>query len=352
MKTKSLKGRDFLAGSDFSREEIESILDVAAELKSERARGVFHDDLLRAKTLFMIFYNRSLRTRNSFEAAMTQFGGHAHSLDTSQIYLPAIEGQEVAYSTERVADVARVLDRMGDAIAIRCYGKPVNWEYGAAHAMLEEFARWAEVPVINMADDLHHPCQGLADILTAKERFGGYRGVKWTTVWAYSPSVGKPPGVPHADILYATMLGMDVTLSYPKGLDLDPGIVAKAGEYAAASGGSFKIIHEFEKAFEGAHVVNPKAWAPRVLFQPPVGEGSEEKAKALYDQYKTWKCTEETMALTDKYAIYLHCLPADRNFEVTNEVMDKTEGPGWTSAVFDQAENRLHAQKAVLSMIL
>src|SRR3990172_10967269 len=156
MKTTSLRGRDFLTVSDFTREEIETILSVAEDLKRERAKGKPHDDLLRGKTLFMIFYNQSLRTRNSSEAGMTQLGGHAHYLDPSKIYTPAMEGREVAYSTERVSDVARVLDRMGDAISIRCYGDPVDWEYGAAHAMLREFARWSEIPVLNMEDDVYH----------------------------------------------------------------------------------------------------------------------------------------------------------------------------------------------------
>ncbi len=157
MKTETFKGRDFLAETDFTREEIETILQVAEDLKRERAKGQHHDDLLRGKTLFMIFYNKSLRTRNSFEAGMTQLGGHAHYLDPEKIYAPTLEGREVAYSTERVSDVARVLDRMGDAIAIRCYGDPVNWEYGGAHKMLREFARWADIPVLNMEDDIYHP---------------------------------------------------------------------------------------------------------------------------------------------------------------------------------------------------
>ena len=222
MKTTTFRGRDFLAETDYSREEIEQILALAEELKMDRAKGKLHDDLLRAKTLFMIFYNQSLRTRNSFEAGMTQLGGHAHYLDPSKIYTPAMEGHEVAYSTERVSDVARVLDRMGDAIAIRCYGDPVEWEYGGAHEMLQEFARCADIPVLNMEDDIYHPFQGLADVLTVKEKFGGFKGVKFTMSWAYSPSVHKPRAVPQSAILYASMLGMEVTLAHPKGMELDP----------------------------------------------------------------------------------------------------------------------------------
>ncbi len=352
MKTRSLRGRDFLAETDFTREEIETILQVAEDLKRDRAKGVLHDQMLRSKTLFMIFYNQSLRTRNSFEAGMTQLGGHAHYLDPDKIYTPAMEGHEVAYATERVSDVARVLDRMGNAIAIRCYGDPVQWEYGGAHAMLKEFARWADIPVLNMEDDVYHPFQGLADVLTVKEKFGGFKGVKFTMSWAYSPSVHKPRAVPQSAILYASMMGMEVTLAHPKGMELAPDILAQCDAYAAASGGSFKIVDDFNAAMEGAHVVYPKAWCATPIFQAPIGQSDPKKTQAIFDQHKDWICTTKTMELAAKNAIYLHCLPCDRGFEVTNDVIDKTSGTGWTSAAFDEAENRLHVQKAVMSLVM
>lgn len=352
MKTKGLRGRDFLAETDFTREEIETVISVAEDLKRDRATGKYHDDLLRSKTLFMIFYNQSLRTRNSFEAGMTQLGGHAHFLDTTKIYAPAMEGKEIAYATERVSDVANVLARMGDAIAIRCYGDPVDWEYGAAHALVREFARCADIPVLNMEDDIYHPFQGLADILTVKDKFGGFSGIKYTMSWAYSPSVHKPRAVPQSAILYAAMMGCDVTLAHPEGMELDPKILKQCEVYAEAANGSFKITNDFEEGFDGAHVVYPKAWAPSVFFKPPVGEDDEDKAKGIFEQYKDWKTTARHMEMADKNAIYLHCLPADRGYEVTNEVMDKISGPGWTSAIYDQAENRLHGQKAVMSLVM
>lgn len=352
MKTRTLSGRDFLAETDFSREEIETMLNVAEHLKREYATGIFHDQLLRAQTLFMIFYNQSLRTRNSFEAGMTQLGGHAHYLDPDKIYTPALEGHEIAYTTERVSDVARVLDRMGDAISIRCYGDPVDWEYGRAHDMLREFARWCDIPVINMEDDIYHPTQGLADILTVKEKFGGFNGVKFTMSWAYSPSVHKPRAVPQSAILYATMMGMDVVLAHPEGMELDPVILDQCQVYADSNGGSFQISHDFEDAIRGANVVYPKAWCPTALFQPPVGNHDPKEAQAIFDRHQDWICTERIMDLAAKNAVYFHCLPCDRGYEVTNEVIDKTSGPGWTSAVFDEAENRLHVQKAVMTLLM
>ncbi len=347
MSVQGWKGRDFLAETDFSRQEIEEILRVAAELKEKRKKGKPHTDLLAAKTLFMIFYNQSLRTRNSFEAGMTQLGGHAHYLDPNKIYTPAMEGQEKAYSTERVSDVARTLSRMGDAIAIRCYGDPVNWKYGGSHEVLCEFARWADIPVLNMEDDVYHPFQGLADILTVKEKLGGFKGVNFLMSWAYSPSIEKPRAVPQSAILYATMMGMNVTLAHPAGMELAPDILKTCQTYAQQHGGSFKVSSDFQDALKGQDVVYAKAWCATPIFLPPIGERNNAKTQEIFDANKHWIVDKKNLALAKKNAIYMHCLPADRGFEATNEVMD---GP--QSVIFDEAENRLHVQKAVMSLVM
>ncbi len=352
MKTETFRGRDFIALTDWSREEIETILDVALDLKRRFVMGEPHDHILRGKTLFMIFYNRSLRTRNSFEAGMTQLGGHAHYLEPEQIYTPALPGKEVAYTTERVSDVARVLSRMGHGIAIRCYGEPVDWVYGAAHELIRNFAYWADIPVLNMECDKEHPFQALADILTVKEKFGGFSGVKFVMSWAYSPSIHKPRAVPQSAIIAATMMGMDVVLAHPEGFELDPEIIKVCEENVKRYGGSFQIVHDMKEAFRGAHVVYPKSWAAVPIFKPPVGEDSPQKARELFEANRHWICDAEKMKLAHPEAIYMHCLPCDRGFEVTDEVIDKTEGPGWRSVVFDQAENRLHVQKAVMAMVM
>ena len=353
MKTESFVGKDFLTLLDWSKEEVETILDVATDLKRDFAMGHYHDQLLRAKTLFMLFYNQSLRTRNSFEAGMTQLGGHAHFLDPNKIYTPALEGKEVAYSTERVSDVAQVLSRMGHAIAIRCYGDPVDWEYGGANALLREFARWSDIPLLNMEDDKYHPFQALADVLTTREKFGTFKGVKFVMSWAYSPSIHKPRAVPQSAIIAASLMGCDTVLAHPPEFDLDPEVIAACEANAAMNDASFSITNDFESAFEGAHVVYPKAWAPKVFFKPPVGEDNEAKAKEINDQYKNWKMTSELMETAYHDAIYMHCLPADRGYEVNNDVIDNTTPKrGWSSAVYDEAENRMHVQKAVMSLIM
>ncbi len=346
MKTDTFRGRDFLTLLDYTREEVETILDVAQDLKRKRATGEKHH-LLEDKTLFLIFYNQSLRTRNSFEAGMTHLGGHAHFLDPSKIYSPALEGREVAYSTERVADVARTLARMGEGIAIRCYGDPVDWEYGGSHAIMREFARWSDIPVINMECDKYHPCQALADILTVREKCGGFSGVKFTMSWAYSPSVHKPRAVPQSAIIAASMMGMKVTLAHPKGMELDPEVLKSCRELAKAGGGSFRVTNSFEDGLEGADVIYPKAWCATPIYQKPVGRADEKATQKIFDRNKKWICDRRHLRMAKKSAIYMHCLPCDRGFEVTDEVID---GP--QSVVFDEAENRLHAQKAVMALTM
>jgi ornithine carbamoyltransferase len=353
MKTEIFKGKDFITLLDWKKEDIETVLKVALDLKQRFAMGEIHDDILRAKTLFMIFYNQSLRTRNSFEAGMTQLGGHAHFLDPGKIYTPALPGKEVAYSTERVSDVARVLARMGNGIAIRCYGDPVDWVYGGSNELLQNFAYWAGIPVLNMEDDKYHPFQALADVLTVYEKFGTFSGVKFVMSWAYSPSIHKPRAVPQSAIIGASMMGMDVTLAHPPEMSLDPEVIDACEKYAQMNQSSFQIVHDFEEAAEGADVLYPKAWAPFHLFKPPVGEDDPKLSQEIFDRYKDWKATPKYMELANPGAVYMHCLPADRGWEVEDDVIDNTDPEqGWRSVVYDEAENRLHVQKAVMSLVM
>ncbi len=347
MKTESFRGRDWITDLEFTKEELETILDVAWDLKRKRATGEPHE-LLKGKTLFMIFYNQSLRTRNSFEAGMHQLGGHAHDLNPKQIYTPALPGREVAYSTERVSDVARVLSRMGEGIAIRCYGEPVDWIYGEANRMIREFAYWADIPVINMEDDMYHPCQAMADIMTIIEKKGrDLKGKKFVMSWAYSPSVEKPLAVPQSAITIASKFGLDITLAHPVGLELDDNIIDAVKENVRKYGGSFEIVNDMKEAFKDADIVYPKAWTSKHFIPPEVSEPMLEKTQELFDKNKHWKTTKEMMKLAKEDAIYMHCLPADRGFEVDDDVMD---GP--QSVVFDEAENRLHAQKAIMALLM
>jgi len=344
MSNTTLRGRDFITWLDFSRDEIEAMLDTAHDLKKKFIRREPHK-VLEGQTLHMLFYNTSLRTRNSFEAGMTQLGGHAHFLQSDVVYTPALKGEEIAYKTERISDVSRVLAEMGDAIAIRIYGKPTGWDYGKGDRIIREFAEWSKVPVINMEDDMYHPCQALADVMTMQEKLGhNLQGKKFVMSWAYSGSVAKPLAVPQSAIVSAAMMGMDVVLAHPEGLDLDPEILNATQGLAKKNGGSFAISHDRDESFRDADVVYPKAWT----VQPTDGSGGmdEAAAKAVFEANKDWICTNDKMSLTND-AIYMHCLPADRDMEVTDEVID---GPN--SVIIEEAANRLHAQKGMMALIM
>jgi ornithine carbamoyltransferase len=343
MSNTTLRGRDFITWLDFSRDEIEAMLDTAHDLKRKFIRREPHK-VLDGQTLHMLFYNSSLRTRNSFEAGMTQMGGHAHFLQPGAVYTPALKGDEVAYSTERISDVARVLAEMGDAIAIRIYGKPTGWEYGKGDRIVREFAKWSKIPVINMEDDVYHPCQALADVMTMQEKLShNLQGKKFVMSWAYSGSVAKPLAVPQSAVLSAAMMGMDVTLAHPKGLELEPRILQATKDLAKKNGGAFQISHDMDESFKDAVVVYPKAWTS----QPTDGGAWDEaKAKEIFEANKHWICDSKKMALTND-AIYMHCLPADRDMEVTDEVID---GP--SSVIIEEAANRLHAQKGMMALIM
>ena len=346
MKTDSLRGRDFLTTADFSREEIQTIIDVALDLKMRFAVREPHR-LLQDMTLFMIFYGMSLRTRNSFEAGMTQLGGHAHYLSPGEIYTPSLDDKVRDYRTESVADVARVLSRMGHSIAIRCFGQAVDWVYGAGQAVLDGFAKWSDIPIINMESDMYHPCQGMADILTMKEKLGQLDGKKFVMSWAYSPRSQKPLSVAHSALLVTSQMGMDVTIAYPEGFDLDPTIMERVQASADRYGRSIEIAHDMKEAVRGADVVYAKNWTSRHFFPPETDAPQPEEVQKLFEENRHWICDDDTMKLANSNAFYMHCLPADRNFEVTSAVMD---GP--QSAVFDQAENRLHAQKAIMALTM
>ena len=353
MRTDTFRGRDFITLLDWTKEEVEPILDVALDLKQDRAIGNLHDHLLRAKTLFMIFYNQSLRTRNSFEAGMHQMGGHAHFLDPSKIYTPALEGKEVAYCTERVSDVARVLSRMGDAIAIRCYGDPVDWEYGGANALLHEFASWSDVPILNMEDDKYHPFQALADVLTVKEKFGTFKGTKFVMSWAYSPSVHKPRAVPQSAIIGATLMGCDTVLAHPPEMELDPEVIAACEANAEMNGSSFKITDDFMGAAEGAHVLYPKAWAATPIFKPPVGEDEPERPRRSSTSTRTGRRRASTWSsATRTPSTCTACPPTAPGRSPTRSWTTPTPRAAGAQCIYDEAENRLHVQKAVMALTM
>ena len=320
-----LKGRDFLSTQDWSAEELETLFSLAARLKADRKAGI-STRLLEDKTLYMIFFDSSTRTRNSFETGITQLGGHG-------IYLSP-DKMQISHG-ENARDTANVLSRYGEAIAIR------HCAFGEGNAYLSEVAEHASVPVLSMQCDVYHPCQILADYLTIREKLGDGRGLKLGVAWTSAPNYVRPISVPQSLILMMPRLGIDVTLAYPPEFKLLPEIEEQARRNAKAAGARFEISHRFEDAFEDADVVIPKSWGPLVHTQ------DHDEGIRLIETYPEWRCDADRMALGKDHMLYMHPLPADRGREVTDEVID---GP--QSVVYDEAENRLHVQKALMALTM
>ena len=349
MITEGLKGRDFLRLQDFSKAEIETMLDVGLQMKADNTMRRSHDDILDRRTLFMMFFNPSLRTRNSFEAGIFQLGGHAHFLEPSSTRLPTLEGEDLGYASERISDVARVLSRMGDALAIRILGDVVDWEYDKSFRIIEEFAKWSHVPVINMEDNKYHPNQGMADAMALWELFGkDLRGRKIGVTWTYGSSPKKPIA-PHHDFLYvASLFGADVVFSHPSEMRIDPEIEAQVKANAEIYGGSYQVSDKMEDACEGADVVYAKNYVALDLLPPVTDKPEKDEMMKLFNKYKNWIADEKRMNLAKPTAQYMHCLPCERGAEVSDAVLDGK----WGAACFSEAENRLHAQKGVMACII
>jgi ornithine carbamoyltransferase len=319
------RGKHFINLDDWTREELDTLLDVSYGLKKKFAMGV-STPYLPDKTVFLIFFEQSTRTRNSMETGITQLGGHGNYLDSSTMQ---VSHGEVA------KDTAIILSRFGHAIACRY----CNW--GLGNKYLNEMAKWATVPVINLQCDLYHPMQAIADLMTMQEKRGDLRKIKVSIIWAYATSHKKPISVPASQALLFPRYGMDVTLAYPEGYDLPDWVIDQARKNAEANGGSLTITHDMEEAYRGADVVYPKNWGSWVTNQ------GVEVVDDLLQSYKGWKCTEKMMQLASEDVLYMHALPADRGNEVEDSVID---GPH--SVIYDEAENRLHTAKAVMALTM
>jgi ornithine carbamoyltransferase len=319
------KGKHFITLQDWTKEEIDTLLEVSFDLKKKFAMGI-PTPYLPYKTIFLMFFEQSTRTRNSMEAGIAQLGGHGTFLDTSTMQ---VSHGEVA------KDTAIILSRFGHAIACRnCV-----WEVGNKY--LREMVKWSTVPIMNLQCDLYHPMQGIADLMTMKEKIGDLKGTKVSIIWAYATSHKKPISVPLTQVLLFPRYGMEVTLAYPEGYDLPDWAIQQAKENAEKYGGSLTITHNMEEAYREAEVVIPKNWGSWVT------NPKSEVVDTLLESCKTWKCTEKMMKLAHKEVRYMHALPADRGNEVENSVID---GPH--SIIYDEAENRLHTAKAVMTLTM
>ena len=322
----NFRGRDFIGDLDFSKEEVETVLDVAWDLKRKRALGESHA-LLRDKTLAMLFFFTSTRTRGSFEAGMAQLGGHAAFIDS--------ETTQISHG-DTAKEIGEIFGRYFEGIAIR----QCDWNFGNQY--INDVAKASRVPILNMQCDVYHPFQCLADLMTIQEKKGrDLKKKKVVVSWAYAASYSKPISVPQSLILQMTRFGCDVVLAHPPEFKLMPEIMQQAKDNAKKYGVGFDVTDNMDEAFKDADVVYPKSWGPMLTTT------GKEEGKALIDKYKDWITDERRMKLTKEDSIYMHCLPADRGLEVTDGVID---GPH--SVVYDEAENRLHAQKAVMALTM
>ena len=306
-----LKGRDFLRIRDWEPDELLTALDLADRLKARQRERVEHR-LLEGRTLGMIFQKPSTRTRVSFEVGIAQLGG-------TGLYLAAADLQ--LGRGETIKDTARVLSRYLDGIMIRTF----------AQSDVDELAEHADIPVINGLTDEFHPCQALADVMTIRERFGGFDGVRVTYL-------GDGNNVCHSLMVACAKLGMDFTAATPEEYEPDREVVGWALEAAGASGGSVEIRHDPRGASEGADVLYTNVWTS-------MGQDEERTQRVL--DLAGYRVDDELLGLASDRAIVLHCLPAHYGEEITEEIV---YGP--RSAVWDQAENRLHAQKGLMASVI
>jgi ornithine carbamoyltransferase len=341
-----LYGKDLLTTQEWTRAELEAVLDLAAKMKRDRYLDK-HSHILHNKTFFMFFYNPSVRTRQSFECAATELGGHAQFLEPKSMRL-----KTATTAGETVEDAGKVMSRYAAGLGIRILEDQVG-AYGEGDRLLREYALWCDIPVISMAHDKYHPCQGLADVMGWAEWFGKgpgrgadaevLRGKKLLVSWGHGALARSWCSVQEA-MLIGSRYGMDVTVASPQGYDLDPAVVAWTRENCAENGRKFTLTHDVKKGYQGAHVVYSRHWMSPQGYQNGEFLKKQEIDKAL--QYPQWICDSEKMKLTEN-AIFTHPMPIDRGHEVTDEV---ASGP--RSCIYDVAENRLHVQKAIMALTM
>lgn len=327
--------RHFLSTLDWSRAELETLLADASALKKSR-RALTKD--LAGKSVALVFFNPSLRTRSSFEIGVFEMGGHAVVLEPGKGAWPIEYRDGIvmdAEAEEHVEEVARVLSRYCDLIAVRAFPKFQRWEDDREDAVIRGFAKYSTVPVINM-ETITHPCQELALMLALKERLGTTDGKKLLLTWTYHP---KPlnTAVANSALIIASKFGFDVTLLCPTPeYVLDERYMSAARSYAAENGRTLTVSHDPDRAYEGAHVVYAKSWGALPYF------GRWEAEKPIRDAHKHFIVDERKMALTNG-GFFSHCLPLRRNVKATDAVVSSPR-----SLVIDEAENRLHVQKALM----
>jgi N-acetylornithine carbamoyltransferase len=329
---------NFLITSDFSRAGLEEIIASALRFKS----GEIAAKPLAGKSVALVFFNPSLRTRASMQVGIYELGGNAVILEPGGTSWTLEHRTGVVMDgdkTEHLAEFVRVLERYSAAVGVRTFAELKDWELERTEPVLSAFARYSEKPVINLESAMHHPCQSLADMMTIREKFGKQKK-KVLLSWAWHPKP-LPMAVPNSFALAAAQFGHDLRIAHPKGYELDDELLAEIENQAAQNGGSLEIINDVNEAFDETEVVYAKSWGSK-NFYGDLPSDLEFRAPLRKD----WIVDEVKMARTNE-AIFMHCLPVRRNVIVTDGVIDSP-----ASVVVTQAENRLHIQKAIMTKLL
>jgi N-acetylornithine carbamoyltransferase len=330
--------KNFLKTSDFSREAIEELIEAALRFKS----GEDSSKPLSGKSVALVFFNPSLRTRASMQVGIYELGGNSVILEPGSTSWTLEHRENVVMDTdktEHLKEFVRVLERYVSIVGVRTFANLQNWEAERIEPILSAFEKYSTKPVINLESAMHHPCQALADMLTIREKFGKKKK-KVLLTWAWHPKP-LPMAVPNSFALATAQMGHDLRIAHPKGFELDSELLSEVERQAKENGGSVEYTSDINEAFEDVEVVYAKSWGS---FQNYGDAEKEIKEREIYR--KDWIVDEAKMAQTDS-AIFMHCLPVRRNVIVTDAVIDSAN-----SVVIDEAENRLHIQKAILAKLI
>ena len=328
---------NFINTIGMSGDELNKLIDAALRFK----RGQKKETPLAGKSVALVFFNPSLRTRASMQVGVFELGGNAVVLEPGGTSWTLEHREDVVMDedkTEHVAEFVRVLERYCSAIGVRTFAALKDWDEERTDPVINSFARYASVPIINLESAMHHPCQSLADMMTIREKLGtGRKRVLLTWAWHPKP---LPMAVPNSFALATAQMGHELVIAHPEDYELDKELMETVASEAEASGGSVEITHDIDTAFRDVEVVYAKSWGAKRCYG-----NTEQEIIARARYRKRWIVDEQKMNLTSN-AIFMHCLPVRRNVIVTDEVIDSR-----ASVVIDEAENRLHVQKAVLEKL-
>jgi N-acetylornithine carbamoyltransferase len=330
--------RHFLTTGDYSTEQLQQFLAAAVDFKQDEESVYSLDGL----SVALVFFNPSLRTRASMQVGIFELGGNAVVLEPGGTSWTLEHRTGVTMDgdkTEHVAEFVRVLGRYCAAIGVRTFAALQDWEVERADPVLRAFAKYAEVPVINLESAMFHPCQALADMMTIAERAQSERN-RVVLTWAWHPKP-LPMAVPNSFALATAQMGHDLVIAHPPGYELDEELLANIGKQAKRSGGTLQVTNDIDAAFDGADVIYAKSWGAKQFY------GAPEQDIAFRAQFRDrWIVDQKKMARTNN-GIFMHCLPVRRNVIVTDEVINSP-----ASVIIDEAENRLHVQKAILAALV